>query len=623
MDLKHDHLTGVSRRTVVVAACALFLATILLYVPTFSSEFVTLDDYQYVVDNDLVRSPSVSGALRFFTEVLDPSTVAGYYQPLTMVSLMLDTCVAGETGLGAVAYHATNVCLHAMNVVLVFVLLRQIFGGLWVPLVMAGVFAAHPVQVESVAWISQRKTVLATLFALASLTAYLRSARGGMGWLAASVGLFLVGTLAKPTILLLPVTLVLLDVWPLRRPLRRAMLEKVPFVVIMVGMGWVAWRSQATSTAALAAPTLGAWQGIESWVALLGYNFSLYLGNVLWPTALSPYRALPASLSLADGMIVRAVIVSGAFAFFTAVSIRRSKPLFVGAVAFVVLLLPALGGIRFSATCVADRFLYLPMVFVILPVAALGRHVLNRRRRQAGVWGVCAACLLVGLATMSGSQQRVWRDSWNLWSHVRGIVPGLAKANYELCVSCFEKRAFGACRDYAERALAAEPSHAHAMHFLGRALIRTGEGRRAIGVVRQAIAVGLGSKERFGHVSLAEAFIAIGDTQAAERAMRRAIELGADEATTLTTLGAAASGISHDHALAAAYLRRAVEREPENIEHRYKLATALRLDGRNREALAEYEAFVLRARDKGVDVQGVELAMQQLRDSLGDDGRGD
>lgn len=615
MKLQRDHLAGPPRQAVVLAACALFCATVLLYLPTFSFEFMTLDDYQYVVDNDLVRNPSGSGALRFFTEVLHPSTVDGYYQPLTMISLMFDACLAGDVGLEAFPFHATNVFLHAMNAVLVFVLFRQIFGGLWMPLVMAGVFAAHPVQVESVAWISQRKTVLATFFALASLMAYLRSARAGRWWLAASVVLFFLGTLAKPTILLMPLTLVLLDFWPLRRPLRRTMLEKAPFVVIMVAMGWVAWQSQAASAAALAAPTMGGWQRIASWVALLSYNFSLYLGNVFWPTTLSPYRALPGSLSLTDGTIARAVVASVAFAFLTIVSIRRSRPLFVGAVAFVVLLLPTLGGIRFSATCVADRFLYLPMIFAILPVAAMGRHVLNRRRRQARAWGAGAACLLIGLSTMSWTQQGVWRDSWSLWSHVRGFVPELAKANYELGVCCFDKRAFAESCSYAEQALAVEPFNAHALHLLGRALARTGRADSAIGVLRQAIAAGLGGKEALGHVSLAEAFIAAGDTQAAEQAMRRAVEMGRDEAWVLSRLGDAASDIAKDNPLAAAYLCRAVTREPENLEYRYKLATALRLAGRTAEALAEYEAFVFRARPKGVDVREVEFAMEHLRRS--------
>jgi len=626
MKVKHDQLAGPSRRVVVLAACALFGATVLLYLPTFSFEFVTLDDYQYVVDNDLVRDASLSGAFRFFAEVFHPSTVDGYYQPLTMVSLMFDAGLAGEGGRDPLPYHATSVLLHAMNTVLVFVLLRQIFGGLWVPLVMAAVFAAHPVQVESVSWISQRKTVLATLFALASLAAYLRSARGGRLWLVASVGLFVLGTLAKPTILLLPFALILFDVWPLRRPLRRAMLEKTPFIVIMLCMGWIAWRSQAASAAALAAPTIGGWQGLASWVALLSYNFSLYLGNVLWPTALSPYRALPDSLSLGDAVIAASVIVSSVFALVTIVSIRRSRSLFVGAVAFVVLLLPTLGGIRFSATCVADRFLYLPMVFAILPVAALGRHILTRWPRQARALGGIAAALLIGLSTLSWSQQHVWRDSRSLWSHVHEIVPGLAKASYQLAVACHDEGDFAECRSHAEQALAAEPSNAHTLHMLGRALARTGEAEQAIEAIRQAIAADLGDKEPLGYVSLAEAHVVAGDAQAAEQALRRAVELGRDEARTWSKLGDAALGIRRDNLLAAEYFRRAVILAPENLDDRYKLATALKRAGRTREALAEYEAFVTRARAEGRDlriVQAVEVAMQHLRRSLDDDGTGD
>ena len=164
-----------NRYGVVAAALTLLLVVLLAYWPTLSASFVRLDDYQYVVHNESVTHPSWANASKFVTEVSKPSTVAGYYHPLTMLSLMLDTAICGEGGPDPFVYHLTNTILHAIACVLFMFFVRRVVGGVGIPLLIAILFAVHPVQAESIAWISQRKTVLATVFALASLACYLQA----------------------------------------------------------------------------------------------------------------------------------------------------------------------------------------------------------------------------------------------------------------------------------------------------------------------------------------------------------------------------------------------------------------------------------------------------------------
>jgi hypothetical protein len=265
------------------------LIVVLAYRPSLRAEFVHLDDFQYVVDNELVRQPSRAGVHRVVTEVLHPSTVDGYYQPLTMISLMLDASLSGATlqAVNPYIFHLTNVLLHAATCVLVFLWLRTFVGGLYVPFLVALIFALHPVQVESVAWISQRKTALASFLAIASLIAYVDFVRfGSRWWLAGSIAFYLLATLAKPTVLFLPVVLPVIDMWPLERRPLACLREKWPFAPIMIAMGWIAWSSQSSGGAGLAVPNLSASGAVQKWMGLLSYNIALYGSTVL---AVAPF----------------------------------------------------------------------------------------------------------------------------------------------------------------------------------------------------------------------------------------------------------------------------------------------------------------------------------------------
>ncbi|MFQ5502204.1 MAG: tetratricopeptide repeat protein [Phycisphaerae bacterium] len=599
--------------SLLAAIIGIITLTVVAYYPSLTHEFVSLDDYEYVIDNTLVRNPSGSSARRFLTEVTHPSTVSGYYQPLTMLSLMLDAAIAGDNGCDSFVYHATNILLHTVNAVLVLLILRGIFGGLSIPIIGALFFAIHPAQVESVAWISQRKTVLATLFALASVAVYLQyGRRGGRGRLAAAFCLYVLGTLAKPTIVPLALVYPLLDYWPLNRRFRKARIEKIPFVVVMIIMGTIAWISQANSGASLSLPNLAGLNRAALWAGLVSYNFVLYLGNIFWPMSLSPYRAMPDDLSIGNPVLISSVLGVTAFVMLILKARRWSKPMFVGTAAFVILLLPALGGIRFTATCVADRFLYLPLALLMLPLSALLQSIKTHMQR-ARVMQICIALLSVPLFILCRAQQTIWRDSRSLWTHIHNAAPTLPMANYHLGSFLIDEGAFAEARACAERAVRFVPDNPHYQLMYGRALTRTGSPAEAVTAIRKAIDLGLGRKQSWGYSSLAEALIVLGDADQAQEVVRKAAKLGRDDATSLAMIARVALDQAHNCTLAIGYYHEALERDEGSLSIRHELAQALEACGKHAAALAEYEKIITRARQAGMRFPKVEAEAAALR----------
>lgn len=245
--------------------------------PALSARALSFDDSQYLTKNLLVQNPGWTSARRFLTEVLEPSTVEGYYQPLAMISLMTDYALGGRAD-NLMPFHRTSLALHVANTALVTVLLYLLFGRAWVAAGVGLLFGLHPMTVEPISWVGERKTLLSAFFALWCLILYVRYAHKSDWrlWVGCLV-MYVLALMSKPTSTPLPLLMLVMDYWPLRRLKRQAILEKLPFFVVGGIFAVITYISQSR-TASAALPSE---YGLERIPLILCHNIIFYLYKVV------------------------------------------------------------------------------------------------------------------------------------------------------------------------------------------------------------------------------------------------------------------------------------------------------------------------------------------------------
>jgi protein O-mannosyl-transferase len=425
-------------------ACTLLVAIVfLVFGQTIGHEFINYDDQEYVYENPKITSGlSVDGIQWAFTHVH-----AGNWHPLTTITHMLDCQLYGVQPWG---HHLTNVLLHALATVFLFLALRELTGVFWLSAVVAAVFAIHPLRVESVAWIAERKDVLSGVFFMLTLWAYARYARSNRfspGRYTTVIVLFALGLMCKPTLVTLPFVLLLLDYWPLRRvaavrastskvrrsardhpgkrrgktpsagglpagkPIGYLLVEKLPFFVLSAVSCVATLVAQKQAVAAVGQLTFGERVGN----AVVSYV--VYLGQMIWPVGLAvvyPYKARgldigPALLALLFLLIITVI-------FF----VWRSKYpfLIMGWLWFLGILIPMIGLIQVGVQVRADRYTYLAQIglYVLLTWGAMELFSKWRYGRQVLI--ALALLLVTGLTAGSYVQTSYWQNSEKLWNRV-------------------------------------------------------------------------------------------------------------------------------------------------------------------------------------------------------------
>jgi hypothetical protein len=290
---------------IVVAVCVIVLAA---HWPVLSAKALSFDDAEYVIKNVLVQNPSWASTKRFFTEVFVPSSVKGYYQPLTMVSLMLDYAVGGRED-NLLPFHRTSVVLHAANTALVIVLLYLLFRNIWIAAAAGLLFGVHPMTVESVAWISDRKTLLAAFFSFWSLLFYILFARKtGKKYYVACLLAYLMALMSKPTSVFLPFVMVLMDYWPLNRLSWKSVREKLPLFVPFIVFIVITFVSQLASA--------GGWlpgheqHTVQTTLLIICHNIIFYPLKMLWPANLSSNYIYPRPFVISNPEVLADVVAT-------------------------------------------------------------------------------------------------------------------------------------------------------------------------------------------------------------------------------------------------------------------------------------------------------------------------
>jgi len=595
-------------------ACLLVaLAAMAVYLPTLDSGFIAIDDPQYVTDNPYILWPTWDKFAGFFTEWEKPATVAGYYQPLTLASLMLDRLI--ERGLAGhwpmppqpFVYHFTNLFIHGLNAGLVCLLAYGLTRNRLAAVVCGLLFGLHPLNVEAVAWVNQRKALLSTTFAILMVLSHVRYAKSRrIEWYVATFVAFLLSLLAKPTGLLLPVVLVLVDVWPLRRFSVRAVVEKLPLIALSAVLGYVAYRSQHLTT--------GLSQNVASddpWRALLVmcHNLSFYIAKMLVPIRLAPFYKLPpdADITLANPSFLLGMFGAIVVGVTLLVALRRGwRSVWVCIAAFILMAAPALGSVRFMSAIAADRFAYMPMIAGV----ALLAHGLRRRlawdrvEKRAGLTpsirliAVLFALFVLPWGVYSVLQQRVWRSSRTYNEAVLARDPHGADGAFWMGVCCFEEHdqllqagvdpdapEAQALLDEADRnfraALAINPNFSKASSYVAGILLLRNRPEEARRFVDEALASG-GDEE--AHFFQGMTMSRLGNDGGAVEAYRRYLDVRPGSRETLRNLGNALVRLGRP-AEAIEYYSRLFKLDPDDADALHNFGGALLTTGRPQAAL--------------------------------------
>src|SRR5881409_3926095 len=444
------------------------VVTFAAFLPTLQNQFVNWDDPRNFLENPHYRGLTWTHLRWMWT------THLGHYIPLTWMTLGLDYLL---WGMNPVGYHLTSLLLHAANaVVFFFVVLRTLTRALPSPsersyalAVSAGfaalVFAIHPLRVESVAWVTERRDVLSGLFYLSAILVYLRACeRGarGRGWYWLSVAVFGCALLSKSMVVNLPIVLLILDVYPLRRlggsigwrsePARRAYVEKIPFVLLAAAASAIAVMAQSSVHAVASLAQLS----VPGRVAISTYGVSFYLWKTVAPVNLSPvYELRPPVNPWATPFLLSYGVVLALTAI--ALALRRRVPGLPAAwVAYIVVLLPVLGIFQSGPQIAADRYTYLASLGWAILVSA---GVLSHWRRRPFLFTGLAACVLFGLGILTWNQVQVWRDSEKLWTHALSTYPKSSIAENNLGNVRADQSKLAEAIEHYRQALDINPEH--------------------------------------------------------------------------------------------------------------------------------------------------------------------
>jgi Flp pilus assembly protein TadD len=520
-------------RTLGIAA-GLVAAVALVFWPAAGFDFIELDDRSYVVDNPHVTSGlSAANATWAFTSFHQAN-----WHPLTWISLQVDASRGNGT---ARSYHVTNIALHAAAAVLLFLALQAMTGSTGAAAATALLFAIHPLRVESVTWIAERKDVLSQVFAFATLAAWSRwidkpSAARYM----AALSLFALGLLSKPMLVTLPVLMLLLDRWPFDRfDLARWIREKAPFFALSGVSVVVTYLAQARGGAVGDLTDFP----LSSRLANACVSAVDYLLATVWPTGLAtPY---PYDVThLTAGRVLICVIALVAVTAIAARAWKDRPHLAVGWAWYLITLLPVVGILQVGSQARADRYTYLPLVGPVLAMVweAGSRIAARWPRRTVPISAALVAVLVVPAGWATRSQLTLWKDTETLFRHTVAVTGPNAVAHMALGLTYFRQARHDASITELQSALAISERYPEAWTALGETFLAAGRMDEAVGAYRRAVELGaidpaLRTKMVAGMNAIAMSQLKAGDTQAAENTLRGAIAAAPADATAHASLG--------------------------------------------------------------------------------------
>jgi tetratricopeptide (TPR) repeat protein len=477
-DPKKTAATGDARRKTLIAG-ALVALTLVVFARTLGNGFVDYDDNQYVTINPTVQEGvTIDGFAWAFT-----TRTASNWHPVTWLSHMLDVSVFGVKPWG---HHFTNILFHAANVALLFFALELMTQAVWRSALAAALFAVHPLHVESVAWVAERKDVLSTFFGLLSLLAYVRwvhvksSPRrtAAVAWVYfAALGCFGLSLMAKPMLVTWPCVLLLFDVWPLERlrftraainrtPIQQQpsfvtlLVEKVPFFALSIASSAMTLWAQHEGGVVASLQRVG----LEHRVFNAIVAYAAYLWRTIWPFDLAVVYPHPGHWPAST--IVASVAALALLTILACLLAMRRRPAFmVGWLFYLGTLVPVIGLVQVGSQAFADRYTYVPLIGVFIMIAW------SLSARGYRLTAAASAAVIVALSGASIAQIGHWRDTVSLFEHAIASTDRNYIAHVNLSFTWAKQSQFERAARHFSKALAINPLFARDNDFLGRELI--------------------------------------------------------------------------------------------------------------------------------------------------------
>jgi protein O-mannosyl-transferase len=516
------------------ALLVIFAVSAAVYLRTAWFPFCAVDDHIYVTHNAPVLRGLSPGSLKWAFTTFH----AANWHPVTWLSLMLDGQLCG---LNPAGYHLANTALHALNAALLYLLLYTMTGALGRSAFAAAFFALHPMHVESVAWIAERKDVLSTLFLLLALLCYLEWARKGKGWgYCGALAATAVGLMAKPMLVTLPLLLLLLDFWPLRRlgpggevprpELKRVLLEKLPFLLLSALSSVVTVLAQRSggAVATLTQIPFPYRASNALWSTLR------YLEKSLFPFDLAvyyPFALIPAGKAAVAALVVGAVTV----AVLKAGS--RRGYLVTGWFWFLVTLLPVIGLVQVGGQAMADRYTYVPYIGLAIMLAWGAGAVAQRFRLPAPALSGAAAGLLLFFSILTWHQLSYWQDNLLLLNHTIGLTQNNYFAHFALGGHYEEQGELDLALQEYQKVLHMNPNAKSIHLYYGGALAKKGRAEEAIPYLQEALR--RDNRIASAHFYLGTSFEKLGREKEAAASYAEAVRLDPSHPRYRTNYGSA------------------------------------------------------------------------------------
>jgi Flp pilus assembly protein TadD len=534
----------ITKKALVLVLLALVLAlTGAVYFDAPRFGFIHLDDFDYVIENPYVKSGLTLRNVKWAFS----SFYACNWHPLTWLSHMLDCELYGLDPMG---HHLTNLIFHLASTAVLFLLLHLATGSLYRSAFIAAVFGVHPLHVESVAWISERKDVLSAFFWMCSLLCYVSYARrGGKARYLLAAAFFILGLMSKQMLITLPFVMLLMDFWPLERlkslPLRKLLTEKIPFFTLTLAGALVAFLAQHLGGATASFDALPLLPRLQN----AAVSYFIYTFKTAFPTGLGVYYPLigpPPLWQAAAALTALAGITAAAF-----IAAKRLPYLTTGWLWYTGTLVPVIGIVQIGGQAYADRYTYLPMIGLLMIAAWGGNHLSRRLRIPNKIQFAVASIALIALTAAGNRQASYWKDSITLF----------------------------------ERTISVTGNNWMAYNSLGSALKDAGRLDEAIASYRKSIGIKPGFRE--AHNNMGVALTAAGRTQEAEQSFRTALQIEPEYAEALDNLGVVLAQQGRPSE-GLQYVKKALEIKPLNAKAHNNMGNVMTMLGRKEEAVKHY-----------------------------------